>query len=100
MFPQVEDARRILVSAVDFDLQTQWAEAEDRQIQAGKQRRQGDAGDNAKPNPDAGDVRHGTFSCKVSERPERAKLARCADPCGAKTVFNWVCAAYQLSGAA
>src|ERR1700688_1115559 len=69
MFPQVEDARRILVPAVNLDLQTQWAEAKDRQIQAGKQRRQGDADDNAKPNPDARDVRHGTSSCKVSELP-------------------------------
>src|ERR1700730_12833446 len=62
IFPQVKDARRILVPAVSLDLQTQLAEAKDRQIQAGKQRGQRDAGDNAKPNPDTWDVRHGTFS--------------------------------------
>jgi hypothetical protein len=62
IFPQVKDARRILVPTVSLDLQTQLAEAKDRQIQAGKQRGQRDAGDNAKPNPDTWDVRHGTFS--------------------------------------
>jgi hypothetical protein len=38
IFPQVKDARRILVPAISLNLQTQLAEAEDRQIQAGKQR--------------------------------------------------------------
>jgi hypothetical protein len=47
-----KDARRIFVSTVSLDLQTQLAEAKDRQIQAGKQRGQRNAGDNAKPNPD------------------------------------------------
>jgi hypothetical protein len=39
IFSQVKNARSILVPAVSLDLQTQLAEAKNREIQAGKQRR-------------------------------------------------------------
>jgi hypothetical protein len=68
IFPQIKDACCISVSAVGLDLQTQLADAKDSQIQAGKQGRQHDAGDNAKPNRHIWDVRHGAVSsCHGSE---------------------------------
>src|SRR5262249_17178945 len=40
--------------------------------EAGKQRGQRNAGDNAEPNPETWDVRHRTFSRQVSQRPRHA----------------------------
>src|SRR5262249_12974417 len=58
---QVEDARGVGIAAVSLKLQAQLAEAEDGEVEPGKQRRLRYAGDNAEPSPESGDGGHGCF---------------------------------------
>jgi hypothetical protein len=67
-FSQIENACRIRVAAIDFNLKALLAEAENRQIEAGKQRGLDHAGDDAEPDAKPWNGRHGLFLVVAAER--------------------------------
>ena len=61
VLPQFEYPRGIGIAAIGLELQAQLTEAEDRQRETGKQRGLDDAGNDAQPDPNGGNGRHGLF---------------------------------------